>query len=160
MTDALTGLLNRAGLYRALSSVIADSERYKTPHGVLLLDLDGFKAVNDTYGHAAGDEVLREVAHRLLSWRRPGWVCGRVGGDEFAVICTGVAPEQLDQVVADVSKILSGIPARDLVVSTSVGMSVFEPGNDADTMIARADASMYADKNRKRSHGVFRESHR
>jgi PleD family two-component response regulator len=76
------------------------------------------------------------------------------------VICPGIAVDQLHQAVADVSKILSGIPARELVVSASVGMSPFEPGYDADTMIAKADASMYADKNQKRSHGVFRESHR
>lgn len=160
VTDALTGLKNRAGLYQALTSAIEEFERTGAPLGVILLDLNGFKAVNDTYGHSVGDDTLRETARRLLAWQRPGWVAGRLGGDEFAVICPDVRESYLVEVVADLNEVLSGIPGGELVVSASVGYAAAYGGCDADILLGKADASMYMAKSHMHAHNAYRRTHR
>lgn len=160
VTDTLTGLRNRAGLYQALSEALDEYARTEIPLGVMLLDLNGFKAVNDTHGHAAGDDTLRETARRLLAWQRPGWVVGRLGGDEFAVICTGVPEDQLGTLAADLNEVLSGIPGGALVVSASVGHAAAYRGCDGDSLLGKADASMYMAKSRRHAHNAYRGTHR
>lgn len=145
-TDALTGLNNRAGLYGKLKSALAADDRVAAGLGIVLLDLNGFKAVNDTYGHAAGDETLREVARRLVAWARPGWTSARLGGDEFAVICSGLDAHDLDAACANLSRILSGVPGGGGTVSASVGCAVATQASSADSLMAAADARMYAVK--------------
>lgn len=145
-TDALTGLLNRGGLYRELDAAIASCAASHTSLGVMMLDLDDFKAVNDGFGHAAGDATLCEVARRLRDFCAQGWVCGRLGGDEFAVVCPGIAAEQLVGAAEQLSNILSGVPGGGRTVSASVGWACAEPGQAADEVIALADAKMYSTK--------------
>ena len=79
VTDALTGLLNRGGFYRELDVALERCTTVNNALGVMLLDLNGFKVVNDNYGHSAGDDALREVARRLTNLHARGWICGRLG---------------------------------------------------------------------------------
>jgi diguanylate cyclase (GGDEF)-like protein len=159
-TDALSGLLNRAGLYRELEAAIERSQVTSQPLGVMLLDLNDFKAVNDNFGHAAGDATLLEVARRLLDFRRQGWVCGRLGGDEFAVVCPDITAESLADAARQLGSILGGIPAGGLTVSASVGWACAEPQQTADDVIAVADAKMYSVKNDRRATRSFRDKQR
>jgi len=156
VTDALTGLLNRGGLYRELDAALERRRTSDVPLGVMLLDLNEFKAVNDNYGHAAGDATLREVARRIRGFCKPGWMCGRLGGDEFAVVCPGQTPQALAESAQQLSSILGGIPGGGLTVSASVGWASVEPEQSADEVIAVVDAKMYMVK---KSHHMAR-SHR
>ncbi len=151
--DPLTGLLNREGLAKQLRE--RDST---TAHGyvttVVYADVDGLKAVNDTSGHAAGDDLLREVARRLSSSTREGDILARVGGDEFLVITTTAAttPDPADSVVQRLRHELNGlVTAGTEVVSLSVslGAAVLDAGVDVASAVARADSAMYADKRRR-----------
>lgn len=159
-TDALTGLLNRGGLYRALESAIADRTANDVPLCVMMLDLNDFKAVNDSFGHAAGDATLREVARRLKGFCNQGWICGRLGGDEFAVICPGMAPDSVAETAQQLTNILSGIPGGALTISASVGWACAEVGQSADEVIAAADAKMYTVKNDHRKTRSYRDRQR
>ena len=85
VTDALTGALNRRGFLERAATSIAQAQRSGLPSALIMFDIDHFKAINDGYGHAAGDEVLRNVARALLLAMRPGDLLGRLGGEEFAV---------------------------------------------------------------------------
>ena len=150
VTDALTGLLNRGGFYRELKASIERSHTSNISLGVMLLDLNEFKAVNDTYGHSAGDATLREVARRMQDFIRPDWVCGRLGGDEFAVICPALTKESLADAAKQLSSILGGIPGGGQTVSASIGWCYVEPGQSADEIVAIADAKMYSVKTEHR----------
>lgn len=159
-TDALTGLRNRGGFYTALDRAMAWHVQSAEPLGVLLLDLNGFKAVNDTQGHAAGDATLREVARRLVGLRGKGWICARLGGDEFAILCPGLNAEQLAAAGQHVSKVLAGVPGGALEVSASVGWTHVAPGQTPDEVVAAADAAMYAAKNEHRLARTYRDGAR
>lgn len=143
--DPLTGLANRRAFDEALTSASASGG-----FALLLLDLDGFKAVNDRFGHAAGDELLRQVTERLSSVVRTSDVLARLGGDEFAVILPGVNVERAkgiaDRAVAVVGLpyIVMGSPA---IVGTSVGVAIVGPSVvDGDRVKAAADRALYAAK--------------
>lgn len=144
--DPLTGLLNRGGIYQALGLALEAAQVVGNPLGVMLFDLDGFKAINDTYGHAAGDKALQEVARRLRAWGAEGWQCGRLGGDEFVVICPGVTSEALAAAALQLEQVLSGIPCGVLVVSASVGWAAANAESSPDSLMSAADAGMYAQK--------------
>jgi diguanylate cyclase (GGDEF)-like protein len=159
-TDALTGLLNRAGLYRELEAAIARRHGSDMPLGVMLLDLNEFKAVNDNFGHAAGDAALREVARRLQDFCLPGWLCGRLGGDEFAVVCPGIGEETLADAAQRLSSILGGVPGGGLTVSASIGWACVQPQQSADDVIAVADAKMFSVKNHGRATRSYRDKQR
>lgn len=160
VTDALTGLLNRGGLYRQLDTALERSASSNTPLGVMLLDLNGFKAVNDNFGHAAGDDTLREVARRLQGLNSRGWICGRLGGDEFAVICPGLEAGPLAEAAQYLTGILSGIPGGGLIVSASVGWAAVKANQTADEVIAVADAMMYSIKSEHHIAGSYRDKQR
>lgn len=150
--DALTGLGNRTLIFRRLSEALASGDTV----GLLYLDLDGFKAVNDTYGHAAGDAVLHAVAQRLRSVLRPGDTAGRLGGDEFAVVCPEVElPDGMTLLADTVSAALVDpveLMAGDVIpIRASIGVTVAAPNADADDMMRAADAAMYKHKVRTRS---------
>ncbi len=125
--DPLTGLPNRALLLRRLDDALAASEAVRVRIGLAVVDLDGFKHVNDTLGHTAGDELLQEAARRLLACTREGDLAARLGGDEFAVLLAGVRSEADATVVAE--RIVASVGApfvlgdTPVVVGTSVGVA-------------------------------------
>jgi diguanylate cyclase (GGDEF)-like protein len=147
MTDALTGLLNRYGLQRALQRELAEARRYARPLSCLLLDLDHFKAVNDTYGHAAGDAALAQAARVLTESVRGSDVVCRYGGEEFLVL----APEtELAGALALAEKIRLAVSARlfgagpcSFPLTFSVGVARLRAGESGNDMIARADEALY-----------------
>ncbi len=158
--DPLTGLPNRARLDAVLPGWLASAARAGRPLGVLMIDLDGFKHVNDTLGHGAGDELLVQVASRLQAAARVGDVLARMGGDEFTLIATDLAGARDIAVVAN--RMLAAlappfaVDGRELFVTASVGTAAFPTdGADGVALVRNADAAMYAAKGagRNRSAG-------
>ena len=143
MTDGLTGLANRAGFDAALEHARATVERTDEPLSLVALDLDGFKAVNDRDGHAAGDRVLVEAARAWTGALRERDVLARVGGDEFCVVLPGADDEEAGEVAA---RLVAATPAD---VGCSAGTARWEPGTPLATLIRAADRSLYADKARR-----------
>ncbi|MGO1502748.1 MAG: putative bifunctional diguanylate cyclase/phosphodiesterase [Marinobacter sp.] len=149
--DALTGLPNRALLKDRLAQELAHAERHGGWVGLMYLDLDLFKEVNDMLGHPAGDELLRQVAGRLEDCvRRTDTVC-RVGGDEFIILVGEFdAMESLHELGAKIAASLTAefqLDSDAVAISTSVGISVFpEDGEDPETLIKHADTAMYQAK--------------
>ena len=160
--DALTDTPNRALMLDRLQHAIALSFRHRTHVAVIFLDMDHFKAINDTLGHAVGDEVLKLVARRLESVVRASDTVSRHSGDEFLMLLTEVSHSSAAAAVA--AKVLNALsePAfigeSEIRLSASVGIAMFpEDGDDPATLIALADEAMYRAKNRRR--GTF-EFHR
>ncbi|MDI6104783.1 diguanylate cyclase [Actinoplanes sp. NEAU-A12] len=142
--DPLTGLANRALFYEQVSVACA---RHDT--AVLLLDLDGFKPVNDTLGHAAGDELLIEVARRLRDAAPRPWLVARLGGDEFAVLLPSAdqetAREAADRIIAAMQPPVD-THGVTLQVRMSIGIAAYTDGDDAESLIRHADLAMYEAK--------------
>lgn len=157
--DVLTGLPNRAFLSDLLDQALEFSRQENTPLAVCMLDLDGFKAVNDGYGHAAGDLLLVEVAKRLRGIVRGEDVVARLAGDEFVLVLRHVRdlPElrcALDRVLEEISLPYS-FRGKDINVFASIGVTLFPQDNeDAETLLRHADQAMYVAKQggRKRFH--------
>ena len=149
--DPLTALPNRALLADRFSQMIVQAKRRGSPVAVLFIDLDGFKGVNDTLGHAGGDELLKEVAVRLQSAVRTGDTVARISGDEFAIVLADlVRPEDAALVAQKVIDRLGEsihIQGSEVFVTASVGIAAFPAdGTDAETLIGAADAAMYRAK--------------
>ncbi|GAA0308106.1 GGDEF domain-containing protein [Kineococcus aurantiacus] len=145
LVDPLTGLPNR----RAFTAQLETAVRADAAIAVLFVDLDGFKAVNDTLGHAAGDELLTETARRLRETCGAGAFPARLGGDEFAIVLPDLFPGVADDVaVALVDRLREPflLAAGPATISASVGITASEPGDDADALLSRADAAMYVAK--------------
>ncbi|MCI2240519.1 GGDEF domain-containing protein [Kineococcus sp. TRM81007] len=145
-TDALTGLANRAAFTEALERAAADPA---TRFSVVFVDLDDFKVVNDGHGHAAGDELLRCVAHRLRQVVREEDLCARLGGDEFAVLVrglTGTAATDLAGRLVESAVLPVDVPGGRVRVGASVGVAHRSPGEDAEQVVQHADVAMYAAK--------------
>jgi len=154
MTDETTGLFNRRGFNQALERALDRADRYGEMGYLLIVDLNGFKQINDTYGHAAGDRVLTAVADFLSNSVRGSDEVARLGGDEFAVLLSFTDPAVGR---AKARKLESGLNAlcvpwedKNLKVRASVGSQRFGAGGDPKTLVQRADAKMYASK---RGHG-------
>jgi diguanylate cyclase (GGDEF)-like protein len=152
--DPLTGALNRRGFMRALEAAISSVERYQHPAAVVFLDLDGFKAVNDQYGHAAGDAVLQHVARLLLAHVRESDSVGRLGGDEFGVV---LARASLDEAARKGETLLHLIHTTPCIyagvihgVSASMGFRPLGAAQSAELALAAADEAMYAEKRVRR----------
>jgi diguanylate cyclase (GGDEF)-like protein len=147
--DALTGLPNRAVLLDRLAAVAPGARL-----AVLFCDLDGFKAINDTRGHERGDEVLRAVAGRLRNVLRPGELVARFGGDEFVILCEGVADLGTATAIADrVTEALAApvsVKGAELTVSATIGVRLAVGPCDPATVITDADTAMYEAKARGR----------
>jgi len=153
-TDALTGLLNRRAIIGELETEMARGHREGGRLSVGMLDIDHFKDVNDTYGHAAGDAVLREVVTRMASVLRPYDRLGRFGGEEFLVIlpqsdeaALGIVLERMRADVAAGPIVIGDV---GVAVTVSLGGAVHE-GETTDGLIARADAALYAAKHAGRN---------
>ena len=158
--DTLTGLPNRVLLMDRLEFILASARRREARVGVLFIDLDNFKTVNDSLGHAAGDSLLRQVASRIEGALRSVDVVSRLGGDEFLVVLPDLESEQAPVAVAE--KLLAVVSepvtleGQVLSVSPSIGIAVFpRDGTTADTLIRNADAAMYLAKDRGRSNFQF-----
>jgi len=164
--DALTGLYNRPELFRQLESSIESARREDMVLGVLFLDLDRFKMVNDSMGHDAGDELLKIVAQRLSSTIRSTDVVARLGGDEFVVLCRELL--SADSVVSMARQILRrfddpvSLGGLDHRVGTSIGVAIAVPSDErtADDLVRDADAAMYRAKETKSGIAVFDDAHR
>lgn len=159
-SDPLTGLANRRVLLDAMRRQLATAERTDRTVGVLYLDLDHFKEVNDGFGHRAGDDLLRAVGERLVSVVRPADLVGRQGGDEFIVLVTGVTSANEADVVArrlltalDAPIDVAGLPVR---VSASIGVAVAsETGaSDPEDLLRQADLALYEAKRAGRNRYV------
>lgn len=150
--DSLTGLLNRRGFENALHEALAMYRRYKREGAVLLLDLNDFKAINDTLGHMAGDAVLRHVAYVLENHVRDSDVVARLGGDEFVIILREAGGSEVLLKKAELEAVLRTSPCnyngREIVVSASIGACAFQNESSA-TLLHLADMEMYRHKMRK-----------
>jgi diguanylate cyclase (GGDEF)-like protein len=146
--DSLTGLLNRRGFYERAAQALACPDG--RPVSVMLLDLDGFKLVNDAYGHRVGDRVLVAVTARLVAHLYDGWLCARLGGDEFAVLRAGVDTGQSlvarAAVLAEVLAAPVRVDRQRVEVGAAVGMVSATTPVSLGVLLGRADAAMYRAK--------------
>jgi diguanylate cyclase (GGDEF)-like protein len=148
--DSLLPIYNRRAFVRELTRVQASVERYGSDACLVYIDLDGFKSINDTYGHSAGDHVLHEYSHRLLASVRDSDIVGRLGGDEFGLILSHtnqdaavVLATRLPQELKDNPISWNGV---HLNLSMSYGIVAIKPGIDVHDTMAMADSKMYQQK--------------
>ncbi len=150
MTDELTGVSNRRGFRLELGRALARARRLGERGVLLLCDLDGFKAINDTYGHPAGDQVLRSVARRLRGQTRSCDSVGRLGGDEFAVLMTNTTPDQArlrtDLLDREINRLSVEWQGRSIPVSASLGVEAYGKTSRTEDLMALADRALYRDK--------------
>lgn len=152
MTDALTGTYNRRTIDERLPAELERAHRYDRPLALMFIDLDHFKQINDTHGHAVGDEVLRQVAGHIRAGLRQGvdWVA-RYGGEEFLVVLPETGLEAAAATAQRLRRDLLELrvqcpPAPTLAVTASFGVSACRPGEDSAALLARADALVYRAK--------------
>lgn len=149
--DDLTGLANRALFHDRLRHALDRRARMRNTVAVLLLDLDGFKRVNDSLGHAAGDQLLRAVATRIASTVRTGETVARLGGDEFAIVIEVVSSDrEVEQLAERLLRVISrpvAVADREVVVNVSIGIALAQPGEDGESVLRNADVAMYSAKN-------------
>jgi len=148
--DPLTGLANRKLFDELLVRAVFRAERSRRALAVLYMDLDGFKDVNDVFGHQAGDRVLTETARRLESVIRPGDIVARLGGDEFVVLCENLtSPDDAEKIATRVVQAVGqpiAVAAGVATVTASVGVAIGALGESAASVVARADEAMYRTK--------------
>jgi diguanylate cyclase (GGDEF)-like protein/PAS domain S-box-containing protein len=154
--DQLTGLSNRSMLMEQMQIAIARAARMQTHAVVMFVDLDQFKGVNDTLGHAAGDELLLECAQRLIDCVREEDVVARLGGDEFVVLLTDVADTAIVSPIGDrILKLLTepySLSGHHAQISASIGICIYPTdGNDVTTLMKNADIAMYHAKDQNRN---------
>jgi len=148
--DALTGLFNRGALLRHAAHVLTDCKKRGVSYAVLMIDLDRFKQINDTYGHLAGDNVLRAVAGVISGSLSPSYLPGRFGGEEFLLLMPDAdleaALEQAERLRAAVEELVVKTDSGPLTVTTSIGVAMGEPGEPLEEVVHRADQSLYSAK--------------
>ena len=145
--DVLAPCANRRGLIRELEMMIARHERHGTAGAILFVDLDGLKALNDSFGHAGGDAVLVHVAEQLVAGTRATDCVARVGGDEFCVLLEHAdensARETAERLVNEIASDEFDYQGFPLPLSVAIGMSIIQSGDTAESLLARADEEMY-----------------
>ncbi|MCG8619153.1 MAG: transporter substrate-binding domain-containing protein [Desulfobacterales bacterium] len=152
VTDKLTGIYNRMKLDSAVTEEIGRYERYKHPFGIILLDIDHFKSVNDTYGHQVGDKVLQEIARLLTTYTRKSDLVGRWGGEEFLIICPEIDNEKLTSLSEKLRRIIATHSFPIVSSQTaSFGVASYKESESANTLIHRADQALYHAKNSGRN---------
>ncbi|CDT54375.1 diguanylate cyclase domain-containing protein [Vibrio crassostreae] len=155
--DALTGLANRAQLYKVMDDVVTSSHYSNQHFAVIYLDLDGFKEVNDNYGHDAGDEILKEVSNRLLSQVRAGDLVARLSGDEFVLIIKQTNKILLAKLAERLLELIGQeVKQRSLHVGASLGIHLVDGlERDIDVILKVADEAMYEAKRKGKGQFVF-----
>jgi len=152
--DALLPVLNRRAFLREVSKALALAERHNAASTLVYLDLNGFKAINDTHGHAAGDLALKHVADLLAAHVRETDAVGRLGGDEFGLVLTLTNAEIGERKVAELVELIETTPfsyeGAELSLGAAWGSIGLEAGGDAESAMAAADAAMYARKQAQR----------
>ena len=153
--DPLVPLYNRRAFMRELSRLLAFSRRYGLDASVIFFDLDGFKDVNDQFGHAVGDQLLCAVADALVSNTRESDLVGRIGGDEFAAVLTGLsqtaAKLKAQQLVDRINEIELPVNNLQIGITASFGLTPFKSEHSAEHHVSLADEAMYADKLRRKA---------
>ena len=156
LTDPLTSLPNTRFMFMHLTRELSRAERLKSEVSLLVMDLDNFKVINDTYGHHVGDRALREVAGVLRTGIRPYDICVRYAGDEFIVVLSGCNGEEAERKRLELQRAVDGLqfearPGKVLPLAISVGASVFpHDGDSYEMLLATADSRMYRDKTRRK----------
>lgn len=157
--DALTGLPNRRLLESHLKQAIADAANGEHQVAVCFLDLDGFKEINDSLGHAAGDYLLQQMSLRLHNCMRASDMLARFGGDEFVVVLNELhSIDECEKILARMIKAAQeavDIDGKQIVVSASIGVAMYQPGLGRDELMQRADAAMYQAKQLGKNKFVF-----
>jgi len=155
VTDALTGLHNRRYFDDALQEYLAAFARIEKPIGMILLDLDHFKSVNDTYGHNIGDEVLREVALCLKDFTRYHDVVARLGGEEFAVLSPNITERQIFELAERIRRAIAQIVVNaggvSINVTVSAGIAIWDGNETGQALYGRADKQLYVAKRNGRN---------
>ena len=148
--DALLPVLNRRAFLREVSKALALAERHNAPSALVYMDLNGFKAINDAHGHAAGDAALHHVASLLSAHVRETDAVGRLGGDEFGIVLTLTGMDGAETKAGELVGIIENTPfvhdGHRLSVGAAWGCHPLEAGSDPEAAMARADAAMYARK--------------
>jgi two-component system cell cycle response regulator len=165
LTDSLTGLYNRRYLTSHLESMVERARGGAKPLSVLMIDIDHFKVINDSYGHAAGDDVLRAIAVEIGRSVREFDLTARIGGEEFVVVMpdtTGAAAmavaDRLCSTIAE-NQVRTGALQQSLNVTASIGIAtLLGPGETANNLLSRADEAMYRAKSAGRNRVVAAES--
>lgn len=151
--DPLLPVLNRRAFVRELARTLSYKERYGAPVSFIFLDIDGFKAINDGFGHDIGDEILRHISRFLISNVRKSDIVGRLGGDEFGIVLMQASEAQaLDKarkIIRQISETPVLISGLSVGFSVSAGVSEACDGDDAQMVITRADKKMYEQKDIK-----------
>jgi diguanylate cyclase (GGDEF)-like protein len=154
-SDALLGILNRRGFERELARVVAYLRRYRGSAAVIMLDVDGLKAVNDERGHAAGDVLLKALAALLRRQTRASDAVGRLGGDEFAIVLWNLTAADARAKAASLEAAIEDLDVsyrgRAIRAGASAGVAMLEDGDDVAAVIERADGAMYARKLQRRA---------
>ncbi len=152
-SDELTGLLNRRGFHLALGAALARAQRHGETGLLVLCDLDRFKAINDRYGHIAGDSVLRSVAGLLRKEIRRSDAVARIGGDEFAILMSdtrrSLAADRVLRLKARIRDLEVSWQSNRLRASASFGAAAYNAGSTAEGLLFLADQALYADKRPK-----------
>lgn len=148
--DTLVPVANRRAFVREMSRMVAYAERYGSGSSVLYFDINGFKEINDRFGHAAGDAALKQIAELLAENVRESDIVGRLGGDEFGVILAQASPEVAAEKAASLSALINGTPLHwdgtSIDLSVSYGVYSFSGKEDAGEALQRADQAMYQQK--------------
>lgn len=151
-TDPLTGVANRRALYAAMETRITDAERYGRPTAVVLLDVDSFKALNDTHGHDAGDRALRHLVAAVQSRLRGPDLLGRWGGEEFLIVAPETDAAQAAHLAEACRRMLASEPFEEVgPVTASFGVAQWAEGDTMEDLVRRADVALYEAKHAGRN---------
>jgi len=152
LTDPLTGLQNRRYFDDALAQYMEEFSRIKRPMGIMIVDIDHFKSINDTYGHDVGDEVIKGLSNTIREYTRYHDIAARIGGEEFAVVAPNVDMDNLDKLAnrlrLAVSDLVFNVENVRLRITVSIGIAIWDGEEKGSALYKRADTNLY---NAKRS---------